>query len=64
MFQLNKVIQAGLDRLVAGQVNWDDFKFLDTLGIDEIALKKGYDEYMTIISARLNDGRIRVLAVI
>ena len=53
-----------MDRLVAGHVDWDNFKSLDTLGIDEIALKKGHDEYMTIISARLNDGRIRVLAVI
>ena len=60
----HKVIQAALDRRVAGQVNWDDFKSLDTLGVDEIALKKGHDEYMTIISARLNDDKIRVLAVI
>ena len=48
----HKVIQAALDRLVAGHVDWNDFKSLDTLGIDEIALKKGHDEYMTIISAR------------
>ncbi len=59
-----KVIQAALDRLVAGQVDWDNFKSLDTLGIDEIALKKGHDEYMTIISTRLSDGKIRVVAVI
>ncbi|BCA96500.1 hypothetical protein TUM19329_28610 [Legionella antarctica] len=60
----HKVMQAALDRLVAGHVDWENFKSLDTLGIDEIALKKGHDEYMTIISTRLNDGRIRVLAVI
>ena len=60
----HKVIQAALDRLVAGNVNWANFKSLDTLGIDEIALRKGHDEYVTIISARLNDGSIRVLAVI
>ena len=60
----HKVIQAALDRLVTGHVDWSHFKSLDTIGIDEIALKKGHDEYMTIISAQLNDGRIRVLAVI
>jgi transposase len=59
-----KVIQAALDRLVASEVDWNPFKSLDTMGIDEIALKKGHDDYMTIISTRLNDGRIRVLAVI
>ena len=37
----HKVIQAALDRLVAGHVDWDNFKSLDTLSIDEIALKKG-----------------------
>lgn len=59
-----KIIQSTLDRLIASEVDWSDFKSLDTLGIDEIALKKGHGEYMTIISARLNDGKIRVLAVI
>lgn len=59
-----KVIQAALDRLVASKVDWTLFKSLDTLGIDEIALKKGHDSYMTIISARLDDGKLRVLAVI
>jgi transposase len=57
-------ITAALDRLVAGHVDWDNFKSLDTLGIDEITLKKVHDEYMTIISTRFNDGKIRVLAVI
>ena len=48
----HKVIQAALDRLVAGHVDWDNFKSLDTLGIDEIALKKGHDEYMTMEASR------------
>ena len=49
----HKVIQTSLDRLVIRHVDWDDFKSLDTIGIDEVALKKGYDEYMTIIGTRL-----------
>ena len=36
-----KVIQAALDRRVASEVDWVQFETLDTLGIDEIALKKG-----------------------
>jgi len=60
----HEVIQKALDRLVVGHVDRGGFKSLDTIGIDEIALKKGHDEYMIIISTRLNDGKIRVLAVI
>lgn len=59
-----KVIQAALDRLVAAQVDWSQLESLDTLGVDEIALRKGHGQYMTIISARIKDGRIRVIAVI
>lgn len=59
-----KVIQAALDRLVASEVDWTQFETLDTLGIDEIALKKGHDNYMSLVSARLDDGKLRVLEVI
>jgi len=59
-----KVIQSALDRLVKSEVDWDDFTSLDDLGIDEIALRKGHGQYMTIISAKLKNGQIRVIAVI
>ena len=59
-----KIIQAALDRRVASEVDWAQFETLDTLGIDEIALKKGHDNYMSLVSARLDDGKLRVLAVI
>jgi transposase len=58
------VIQAALDRQVAGEVDWTDFKSLDTLGIDEIALRKGHDSYLTIVSARQADEQLRVVAVL
>ena len=59
-----KVIQAALDRMVAAEVDWSSFKSLDTLGIDEIALRKGHDSYMTIVSVRQEDGKLRVVAVL
>ena len=59
-----KVIQSVLDRLVASEVEWGNFKSLDTLGIDEIALKKGHDSYMTVISARVENEKIRILQVL
>ena len=59
-----KVIQAALDRQVAEKVDWTDFKSLGTLGLDEIALRKGHDSYMTIVSVRQENGVLRVVAVL
>jgi transposase len=59
-----KMIQGTLDRLVAIEVDWSGFQSLDTLGIDEIALKKGHDSYMTIVSVRQADEKLRVVAVL
>jgi transposase len=47
-----RVIQSALNRLVNKKVNWDNIHNLNTIGIDEIALKKGHDSYITIISTK------------
>src|SRR6185312_2073397 len=59
-----KAIQSVLDRLVSKEVEWEQLKSLDVIGVDEIALRKGHNHYMTIISARPKAGEIRVIAVI
>ena len=53
-----------VDRHIARQVDWDQFHQLEVLGLDEIALKKGHRDYVTIVSARLAGGRLTVLAVL
>lgn len=53
-----------VDRHIAHQVDWDQFRRLEVLGLDEIALKKGHRDYVTIVSARLTGGRVTVLAVL
>jgi len=52
-----------LDRLVAKDIDWSSIKYIGALAIDEIALKKGYKDYVTLISCRV-DGVIRILAVL
>lgn len=37
---------------------------LDTLGVDEIALKKGHRDFVVIMTARLKNGRIVLLGVL
>jgi len=51
-----------IDRHVSQEVNWNEFEDLEIVGLDEIALKKGHKDYVTIVTARLADGTKRVLA--
>jgi len=52
-----------VDRHIKSSVDWESINILDVLGIDEIALKKGYKNYVTLITSR-HDGAIRLLAVL
>lgn len=53
-----------IERRVATQVDWTQYTALGTLGLDEIALKKGRGDFVVIVTARLVDGRMDVLAVL
>lgn len=59
-----KVIQFILDRQVQTQVDWNRIKNLGTLGIDEIAIKKGHQSFVTMISSKTDDDRLKVIATI
>jgi hypothetical protein len=50
-----RVIQRALDRQVKKEVNWDKMSSLGTIGIDEISLKKGYNSFVTVISAKFKE---------
>lgn len=52
-----------LNRLVKKEIDWSTIKYIGALAIDEIALKKGYKNYVTMMSCRV-DGVIRILAVL
>jgi transposase len=53
-----------IDRHLGTEVNWSEFEQLGVMGIDEIALKKGHQDYVVIITARLNNGQVKLLAVL
>lgn len=57
-------VVGALDRQVEVQVNWDEIADLHTVGIDEIALKKGRKEYAAIVTVKQRNGKVRVLAVL
>lgn len=53
-----------IDRHLGTEVDWSEFERLGVLGIDEIALKKGHDDYVVIVTARLNEAQVKLLAVL
>lgn len=53
-----------IKRRVPDIVEWDSITHLGTIGIDEVAMKKGHKDYVAVITARQNDGTIIVLAVL
>jgi len=53
-----------LDRWIATTPDWDALDAFSLLGIDEIALKKGHRDFVALVTARLPNGELRVLAVL
>jgi len=53
-----------IDRHVSPEVDWSEFEDLEIIGVDEIALKKGHRDFVTIVSVRLRNGTNRVLGVL
>ena len=57
-------VEGAIGRCVDASVNWDEIEELETVGIDEVAMKKGHDNYVAIISSQQADGRIVLLGVL
>jgi len=52
-----------IDRYILTEVNWKDILRLDVIGIDEISLKKGHKNFVTIVTMRVGN-ETRILAVL
>ena len=59
-----EAIQGIIDRRVSEKVEWNEFKELGQIGIDEISGKKGHQDFFTIVTTRLATGVLRVLGVL
>lgn len=58
-----KAIESIVDRYVSEKIDWSEIKTIGLLGIDEISSKKGYKDFLTIVTSRVND-EIKILAVL
>lgn len=59
----DEVVEGVLDRWIARQVEWQEYREVPTLGIDEIALKKGHRDFVVLVTTPTAAG-VRVLAVL
>jgi transposase len=57
-------VLGALERQVDEKVNWSRYTKLKTIGLDEIALKKGHRDFVVIVTAHLEDKRVVILGVL
>jgi len=53
-----------LERRIARRIDWSLIGELPVLGLDEIALKKGHRDYVTLVTGRLENGEIVILGIV
>lgn len=53
-----------MERRIEGSVDWSGIAEIEILGLDEIALKKGHRDYVTLVTGRLRNGEIMILGVL
>ena len=50
-----ETVRGIIDRSIAKNVDWQAIKNLEIIGIDEISLKKGHQDFVTIVTGRMGD---------
>lgn len=53
-----EAVMGVIDRHLSHHIDWTVLTHLDVIGIDEIALKKGHKDFVTIVTARIDDETI------
>lgn len=56
-------VEGVLNRRIANQIDWQKIKTIGLLGIDEISLRKGHQDFMTLVTSR-HKNKTQILAVI
>lgn len=59
-----KAVEGAIARCIQTKVNWNNCTNLKIIGIDEIAMRKGRQNYVAIITTQQEDGQIVLLGVL
>lgn len=57
-------VAGALERRIETRTDWSAIAALEVLGLDEIALKKGQRDYVTLVTGRRREGDIEILGVL
>lgn len=57
-------IEGILGRYIKLDINWKEIKELNVIGIDEIALRKGHQNFVTLISAQDRNNGVQILGIL
>lgn len=57
-------VAGALERRIAARVDWTEMADIERLGLDEIALKKGQGNYVTLVTGQFPEGEIVILGVL
>jgi transposase len=57
-------VLGAVERRISAEVDWGEYSALEVLGLDEISLKKGHRDFVTIVTGRLADERLVILGVL
>ena len=57
-------VAGALERRIETSVDWTGMADIEVLGLDEIALKKGHHDYVTLVTGRLGAGHLMILGVL
>jgi len=57
-------VLGALYRQIAVEVWWDQIEELETLGLDEVALKKGHRDFVVLVTTRDAEGQLKLLGVL
>ena len=57
-------VEGAIERCICTSVNWEEFVELKIIGMDEIALRKGWRDFVAILTAQQADGHVALLGVL
>jgi transposase len=57
-------LEGMLERWISTSVDWSTLDHFETIGIDEIALKKGHRDFVAVLTAQTAIGQLHLLAVL
>ena len=60
----DETVMGVLKRWVKPQVDWDEFDQIEVVGIDEIALKRGHRDFITLVSVPLMPRGVAIVAIL